>query len=112
MAVTVQSFKAAFPEFQRAADALVQTKIDEAELEVGTAWGTTRDLGVSYLTAHLLSIAAQGQQARLVPANAKATREDALTVYERRYRELRLQVASGGRVTAGSVCNPEEGGGL
>jgi hypothetical protein len=103
--VGFDSFIAAFPEFEKVPKELVDAKIAEAKLEVAASvWGAKTDLGVSYLTAHLLSMSPFGQHARLIPPNAKVTREDALTTYERRYRALVRQVASGFRVV--NDCPP------
>lgn len=100
MAIGVDGFLTRFPEFKRTDLDLVQAKLDEAELLIDrTVWGTKSDLGVGYLAAHLLASAATGQNARLVPPNAKATREDALTTYERQYRMILRTVSSGFRVS-------------
>ena len=113
MAVTAASFKIAFPEFDRVANALIEAKLAEATRELNAEqWADLFDDGVSYLAANLLSMAPQGQNARLQPATARVTREDALTTYERRFRQLQIIVSSGRRVTAGSVPNPESGGTL
>lgn len=99
MALDFDAFVARFPEFKRASKAQVEAKIAEAELQVDACvWGAKYDLGLGYLTAHLLSLSPEGRAARLVPANAKATREDALTTYERVYQRLVRTVASGARV--------------
>ena len=52
-------------------------------------------LAVGYMAAHLLSSSPMGQHARLVPTNAKATRAEALTTYERQYRAIQATVVSG-----------------
>lgn len=99
MALDADGFRLRFPEFDRTPTELVDAKLAEAELEIDrTVWGTKADLGVGYLAAHLLSIAPTGQHARLVPRNAKATREDALTTYERQYKRLLKMVSSGFRI--------------
>jgi hypothetical protein len=93
-------FAARFPEFKQVKRETVEAKIAEAILQVAEAvYGAKTDLAVGYLAAHLLSIAPTGQQARLVPKNAKANREDALTTYEREYRRIQRMVTSGFRVT-------------
>jgi hypothetical protein len=99
VAVDFTSFTNAFPEYKKTSVPLVDAKLAEARLQVDSeVWGTKTDLGVSYLAAHLLAMSSHGQHARLVPANAKATREDALTTYEREYQRLLRSVASGFRV--------------
>jgi hypothetical protein len=101
MAVTFSSFVEAFPEFRKSSKTLVEAKLAEARLQIDpVVWRTKTDLGVSYLAAHLISISPQGQFARLIPKNAKPTRDDALTTYEREYRRLVRSVTSGYR----TVC--------
>ncbi len=56
MAVTPTSFKVRFPEFAAVDDSRIQIFIDEAELDVGPAWGTLIDRGILYLTAHYLTL--------------------------------------------------------
>ncbi len=99
MAVGFSSFIVAFPEFRETSKTLVDAKIAEAKLRIDPeVWRTKADLGVSYLAADLLSISAQGQHSRLQPGNAKVTREDALTTYERVYQSMKREVTSGFRV--------------
>ena len=100
MAVNFTTFVAAFPAFRRTDREVVEIKIAEAVLQVDAAvWGAKADMGVGYLTAHLLAMMPVGEHARLVPKNAKAVRGEALTTYERQYKALVRQVASGFRVT-------------
>lgn len=99
MAIDADGFRVRFPEFERTPGGLIDAKLAEAELEISRAvWGAKADLGVGYLAAHLLSMAPTGQHARLVPRNAKATRRDALTTYERQYKRLLRMVSGGFRV--------------
>lgn len=100
MAIDSSSFLTDFPEFDSTPVKDINAKIAQAELQVDAKiWGTKADLGVGYLTAHLLAMSSNGQFARLVPAKMKATREDALTTYEREYKRIMRMVASGFRVT-------------
>lgn len=100
MAVTYDSFIEAFPEFEEAKKKLVEAKIAEATRRVDPeVFRTKADDAIGYLAAHLLSMSPFGQHARLIPKNAKPTRDDALTTYEREYRALVRSVASGFRVT-------------
>lgn len=102
MAVDGDSFREAFPEFDKAPVTLIDAKLAEARLQIDAAvWLHLADLGASYLAAHLIAISPFGQHARLVPPNAKANREDALTTYEREYRRLQRIVTSGFRVVGG-----------
>jgi len=81
--VTATSFKAAFPEFEAAADALVTTKLAAARLQLDTStWGTRYDEGVMWLTAILLSSSPYGENARLSDNKSK-------TVYHENYTRLR-----------------------
>lgn len=58
---TPTDFKLRFTEFASTADARVQLFLDDAALTVdATAWGARYDLGLCYLAAHLLTIAARG----------------------------------------------------
>jgi len=54
--VTSLNFKTRFPEFTSETDERVEFFITDAYLEVDTSWGTLQDIGVSYLTAHLLAL--------------------------------------------------------
>lgn len=58
MAIVLQDFRDAFPEFDSSAtDAQVERAIQEAETEVSaTSWGGLYDRGVLYLSAHILKI--------------------------------------------------------
>lgn len=102
MALTFEQFRGRFPEFESAPKTFVEAKLAEALLQIGGAWGAQADLGQGYLAAHLLSIAPGGQQARLIPPNAKPVRGEALTTYEREYLRLLRGIALGvGRVVGG-----------
>ena len=58
MSVTATTIKARFPEFDSQADARIEIFIEDAKLELSESkWGDRYDKGISYLTAHLLSIA-------------------------------------------------------
>jgi phage terminase small subunit len=101
VAVEFETFVDAFPEFRDASQVLVEAKIAEATLQVDpTVFRTKTDLTISYLTAHLLSMSSFGQHSRLIPSNAKATRDEALTTYEREYRRLVRAHTSGFRVVS------------
>jgi hypothetical protein len=90
VALDVAGFRAAFPEFgPNVSDVQIEARLGHAKLQVSASvWGARADLAVGYLTAHLLAMDVRGQPARLVPTNAKASPMDALTTYERLYREL------------------------
>lgn len=100
MTVDVSSMQTAFsPEFDDVNTALIQTCIDDAVARVGvSAWGSKYDLGVKYLAAHLLSIRAAGQNARLV-ADLKET------IYGREYLFMSRTVSYGGRIASTGYGN-------
>ncbi len=110
MAIGYDGFIERFPEYRDGVDRrLVEAKLAEARLQVNvTVWGTKADLGIGYLAAHLLSASPGGQHARLIPANAKPVRGEALTTYEREYLRLMRTVAHGFRVTGKNVTTVTE----
>jgi len=58
MSITVNEFKTKFPQFAAVPTDSVQESIDEAVIILNeTYWGTKYDLGLMYLTAHLLTLA-------------------------------------------------------
>jgi len=60
MAVTVAEFKTRFPEFETAVEATVQMFLDDAVVILNeTYWGVKYNLGLSYYTAHHLSLASK-----------------------------------------------------
>jgi hypothetical protein len=92
MAVTLESFVERFPEFEKASASQVEAVLAEARLQIDSeVWGDKTDLGVNYLTAHLLALSPFGRNARL----AKNDRE---STYGTHYHNLQLQVHSGFRV--------------
>ncbi len=102
MTVTVTTFLARFPEFTEVNTdfpTLIQTVIDEAELQVSALiWASKRDLGIKYLTAHLLACSPFGEPARLSP-------DDTMTTYLKTLNMLKRQVSSG-RNIAGDLITP------
>lgn len=91
--MTASEFKAAFPEFEKAPDALVNAKIRIAELRTNsTVWGEQYEIGVSYLAARLLALSPFGRPMQLV-------NKDGSTVYDEPWRTSRDAVASGYRNT-------------
>lgn len=60
MSVTPASIKTFAPEFVALTDPVVQAAIDQAERRTSrTQWAGKADDGVTYLTCHLLAVAAQ-----------------------------------------------------
>lgn len=93
MAVTLSSFKAAFPEFDLGTDAehdaLVTAKLAEAEGMVDRSVfkdpaQKNADSAVSYLTAHLLACSPSGINARL----AKDKKGEPQTLYWPTYKRI------------------------
>ncbi len=108
MAVTVQRFKNTFSEFRKTDDAEVQAKLDLARLQVEpSVWGLKTDLGVLYLTAHMVALAPAGQNLKLKPENA------AKTVYWQTFTAVKRQVTYGLRTAglppAGAFSEPNNG---
>lgn len=57
MSVTPSEFKIRFPEFALVEDARIQLFLDDSETEIDLeTWGDYYDRGISYLTAHLLTL--------------------------------------------------------
>lgn len=88
--LSVARFKAAFPEFENATDALVQAKIDDAEGRLNErVFGTLWTQAVMYQTAHLLAASPFGRKMRLT--------DGATSIYEGDLKLLRKMVTSGYR---------------
>lgn len=89
---TLAEFRAAFPEFSRASDALVNAKLTDASgtMDV-TVWGDRYDQGQLYLAAHLLALAPGGQSMRLKTG-------EMTSVYWSRYKSLLRIVTAGYRL--------------
>jgi hypothetical protein len=89
------SFFVSFPEFSEGGApqlALVQAKLDEAQLQIDEdVWGDHADAGHGYLTAHLLAMSPMGNTAKLTDGKT--------TTYEIHYRRLLGIVAAGIRST-------------
>ncbi|MGO4127788.1 DUF4054 domain-containing protein [Inquilinus sp. YAF38] len=69
---TPAELKARFPGFAAVADAVVQTALDEAALQVGGDWASQADLrlGRLLLAAHVLTLDGQGSGAEAATAAA------------------------------------------
>jgi hypothetical protein len=81
------SWRSLFPEFNTAPDVLVQSRLDQAALQIDpNIWGQRAGEGQAYLAAHLLAIAPGGQMARLVS-------KDGSTTYKTYYDLMVVQVA-------------------
>ena len=100
MAVTAASFKALYPEFGDAPDALVEGKLAEADLMTPSGvWGDLKDQGQALYTAQFLYDSPFARHmARIDQGNDRqGVRSDASPYYGR-LRQLVQQVASGYRV--------------
>jgi hypothetical protein len=90
--LTLTQFLTQFPEFASTDLAMVQAILTAALLEIdASVWGPKADQGQAYLAAHKLALSPFGQQARMVA-------KDGSTTYEKHYKSLMGQVASGYRV--------------
>lgn len=54
--ITPSQFKIKFPFFATTLDATIQISIDESAISVTERWGKYEDMGLYYLTAHLLTL--------------------------------------------------------
>lgn len=85
-------FRAVYPEFASAPDALVSAMLARAAREVdATIWGDHAEDGIGSLAAHYLASAPHGQMSRL------QARTDS-TTYLARYLDLRNEVTIALRV--------------
>ena len=95
MAVTLAKFRNAYSTFRKTDDGEVLAKIRLAQFEVNAGvWGDRADAGVMLMTAHMLSMDAAGQNAKLVP-------KDGRTTYLKMFDRTKRAVTSGFARTAG-----------
>lgn len=66
MAVTVASFKVAYPEFAKAGDPMLEAQLALVELDVSAAFGDQRDAAVMLRLADTLALSPWGRDARVV----------------------------------------------
>ena len=60
--MTAAEFRAIFPAFSRASDALIEERLAQAERRTpGAIWGDLQEDGVKYLAAHLLALEPQAR---------------------------------------------------
>lgn len=82
------TFRAQYPEYATAPDALVDAYLARATARVDAGvWGALKDEGIGLLTAHLLALAPNGQFARLQSNKGETT-------YGKEYDRLVIQVAT------------------
>ena len=95
MAVTVESLKTRFPEFDATPETLVAACIADAELMLSSeAFGNQYDMAVNYKAAHLIAVNPLGEMARLDAK--KPASNGSLTVYERSFLEIKKGIGVGG----------------
>lgn len=86
--LSLADFRAKYPEFSTAQDALVTLFLNDAAERLDTfIWGIYLDKGHGLLTAHLLQIAPNGVFSRLDTDKAEST-------YGAEYQRLLVQVSS------------------
>lgn len=79
----VPAFRARFPAFNKAPDALVASKLDAAARKCDPgAWGDLRDDGIALWTAHQLTMEPEGREVRI--ANAQS----GTSTYEQQFNTL------------------------
>ncbi len=87
MAVTLASFRAQFPEMQKAPDDLVSSALALADPQVNpTVYGTRADEALLFYAAHVVACSPFGQNARLASDKNQST-------YGEHFK--RLQIAAG-----------------
>lgn len=90
--MTAAEFKALFPEFSRASDALVTSRLEWAEARTPSdIWGDLQDQGIAWLTAHFLVLLPEAKDMR---KGEKAGE----SIYGRERQRLALVVSGGFRV--------------
>lgn len=89
--MTPAEFKALFPEFSKTPDALVQSRLNWAELRTPLAiWGDKLEQGVGLLAAHFLTLLPQAKDLR-------KGEQPGATMYMRERARLNKIVSSGFR---------------
>ena len=89
---TPATFRVIFPEFSRASDALVSSRIAMAEARTPLdIWGDLRPQGLAWLAAHLLAMAPEAKDMRKGEKPGE-------TMYKGQRDHLALVVSSGFRV--------------
>lgn len=92
MSWTVDTFKAAMPEFEPTDDYVVEDALVEATRRTNsTVYNTKLDDARKWLTAHLIAIRPGAEQARL-------SKEIDITIYYKEFERVRNEMAFGFRV--------------
>ena len=96
MTVTAASLKAAWPEFDDAADVLVTAKIARAYDSLDeTTWGDLYDDAVTLKACHLLALTPDGRAMRLDPEGRAGHYGLGVTSYGQELDELRIAATCG-----------------
>jgi hypothetical protein len=102
MAVSVASFKVAFPEFVKSDPAMLTAQLAMVELEVSDSFGESRDLAVMLKLADVLAQGPAGRDARMVP---KGVENAFSSTYGIRYRAMcEANAVSASRLGSTSGC--------
>ena len=96
MAVTVASFKVAYPEFVKAEDATIEAHLAQTELDVSDSFGDVRDQAVMLHLADALALSPFGRNARMVSPSASTS------TYGERFRRM----AEANAVSASRLGSP------
>lgn len=86
-------FKEAFPEFSRAPDTLVESRIELASQRLGAVWQENDERhtqGILWKAAHLLATSPNAREMALVS-------DDGSSIYEREFMSLQRSVTAGRR---------------
>jgi hypothetical protein len=73
MAVTIESFKISYPEFDKAGDPMLTAQLAQAELEVSDSFGDSRDTAVMLRLADTLALSPWGRDSRMIAPSQTST---------------------------------------
>jgi hypothetical protein len=73
VAITVQSFLVACPEFLKAGDAMIAAVLAQTELEVSDSFGDSRNAAVMLRLADRLALSPWGRDAKMVAPTSKTS---------------------------------------
>ena len=103
MAVTVASFKVAYPEFGKAGDPMIEAQLAQVELEVSDSFGDSRDAAVMLRLADTLALSPWGRDAR-----SASPRNSATTYGERFQRMAEANAVSASRLGSAPTITGED----
>lgn len=94
--LTLSEFRTAFPEFAKAPDALVQSRLEFARQSTDvTVWGDNRSIGIGFYAAHLIAMGPGGFDMRL-----EVSKKEPTTIYSIEYKNWQKIVVGGATVAA------------